>query len=676
MRASASSLSGDDVKDFFTVDFETEHILSRPLYPPKPVGVSIKRSTEKRGHYYAWSHPTKNNCTEKDGFNALKKVAQSGLPIVCHNTKFDYEVWLSMGLPELPWERLHDTMFMLFLDDPHASTFALKPASEKLLGLKPEERDVVKDWLFANQQALRDSGHLYPDVVLSASPNAKPTEAGHPRQWGAYISLAPGDLVGDYADGDVIRTEKLVKLLLPSLKKRGMLEAYDRERELLPIILKMEQQGLRVDLKRLRVDVKLYEDALWRVDNWLHKQLKLGPEDKIAGQTLIDALIAVKKVDVDKLDTTDTGAYSTDQDSLGAAVTDKTLNGMLTYRSQLTTCVGTYLKSWWKMAEVSKGFIFTSWNQTRNANGKHSKGTRTGRLSATWFMNAPKEFDPIFKHDEPDVKKAKSLPKAPIPLPPLPLVRSYIIPFDKGHVLLDRDYSQQEPRILAHFDAGSLMEKYNEEPWIDFHDFARAELEKVGLFYERKPVKNTNLGLIYGMGNGKLAADNNMTVEEAKQLKTAVMRLYPGLKDMYDDMKQRAKNNEPIHTWGGREYYCEPPKVVKGRTMSFDYKLVNTLIQGSAADCTKQAIINLSTAIKKLKKVDTWFILLTVHDEILISAPEREAKEAMETLREAMESVKFDVPMLSEGTISKENWAAMKDHDVKGKLVYNYKQRS
>jgi DNA polymerase I-like protein with 3'-5' exonuclease and polymerase domains len=208
------------------------------------------------------------------------------------------------------------------------------------------------------------------------------------------------------------------------------------------------------------------------------------------------------------------------------------------------------------------------------------------------------------------------------------------------------------------------MDKYLEDPWIDFHDYAKAELEKMGKFYDRKPVKNTNLGLIYGMGVGKLAERNGMTVEEAAELKKAILQLYPGLKQMYQDMKLRAKSGQPIRTWGGREYYCEEPKLINGRIQEFDYKLVNVLIQGSAADCTKQAIINFYEA-----KKPQWKIILIVHDQITVSVPKKEVHEAMEVLRVQMERVEFDVPILSEGAVSDTNWDDLRDYDKRGRRV-------
>jgi DNA polymerase-1 len=243
------------------------------------------------------------------------------------------------------------------------------------------------------------------------------------------------------------------------------------------------------------------------------------------------------------------------------------------------------------------------------------------------------------------------------------LIRSYIIPFP-GEVFIDRDFSQQEPRIMAHFEDGSLMAQYQADPWLDVHDNAQAELAKMGKVYDRKPVKNTNLGLIYGMGAAKLAAKNEMTVLEAKDLKDSILRLYPGLKDMYKDMARRYAQNQPIRTWGGREYYCEPSKVVDGKTRHFDYKMVNLLIQGSGADATKEALIR----FHELKDPRTR-IVLNVHDQITASTPNSIVCSEMSRLQRAMEGLAFDVPLLSEGSTSFTNWNELKDYDKRGQYV-------
>lgn len=635
-----------------TIDFETVGIEGRPNYPPKPVGVSIKRWGGKP-RYYAWGHPTKNNCTFAEGVAALAEVWVEAESLLFQNGKFDVDVAVvHCKLTQPEWQRIHDTMFLLFLDDPHQAELSLKPSAARLLGLPPEEQDAVADWLIKHQP-LADQG-----IKISRSKTSE-------HYFGRYICLAPGDIVGKYANGDVDRTEKIFRLLWPKTVERNMLAAYDRERELMPILLDMERQGVAVAMKRLGDDILTYRKWQVKIDAWLIKTLKADPNINLdSGEQLVEAMIKAGKADPAKMPRTAGGKISFAKDSLLVGVEDKALLAVLKYRASLNTCLNTFMHPWHVTAKQSGGLIFTNWNQTRQPSGDANVGTRTGRLSSNPnFQNLPKEFQALFHHEK------KGLPRCPIKgLPPLPRCRSYIVPH-KGHVLIDRDYSQQEPRILAHFDGGSLLEKYLENPWIDFHDYAREELAKMGKIYERKPVKNTNLGLIYGMGVGKLALKNDMSVDEAGELKKAILKLYPGLADMYKDMKTRAATNQPVRTWGGREYFCEPAKIVEGRLRQFDYKLVNVLIQGSAADCTKEAIIRFYKACKALGVWGLWKLYFNVHDQLTASVPKAVLKKAMQVMKDAMESVEFDLPILSEGAISSTHWDDLKDYDKKGKVL-------
>lgn len=631
------------------IDFETFGIEGRPKYPPMPVGVSIKYPG-KKAKYYAWGHISGNTCCVSEASEALKKAWAHKDGLLFQNSKFDLdvaEVHFGLKLPE--WSFIHDTMFLLFLDDPHQLELGLKPSATRLLGLPADEQDAVGEWLVSHQPV---SG-----VKISKSKNS-------PHYYGKYIAYAPGNLVGDYANGDVERTEAIFNLLWKTIVDRDMLCAYNRERRLMPILLNMERQGLNVDHLALAKDVAKYTSWQERIDSWVVRSIKADCGINLdSGEQLVKAMIAAGKIDISAMPKTPTGQVKTSKDALLLGVTDKTLLAVLTYRTQLNTCLNTFMRPWLLTADNSGGLIFTTWNQIKSPSGDHNVGTRTGRLSSTPnFQNIPKNFKAIFSHDDPS--KSKKLPKCPWPdLPALPVVRSYITPF-KGDVIIDRDYSQQEPRILAHFDGGELMNKYLENPWIDFHDYARLELEKVGKFYERAPVKNTNLGLIYGMGTGKLAERNNMSVEASAELKKSILQLYPGLKKMYQDMKTRSKNNTPVRTWGGREYFCEPPKFVDGRIREFDYKMVNVLIQGSAADCTKEAIIRYAEVKHKDAK-----IMLNVHDQITVSVPKALVKPEMEVLRKCMESIEFDVPMLSEGSTSSTNWSLLSPYDKKGSTL-------
>jgi DNA polymerase-1 len=437
-------------------------------------------------------------------------------------------------------------------------------------------------------------------------------------------------------------TAALFDKLYPSIVERGMLEAYDRERRLMPILLDMERQGMRVDLGKLKKDVSDYGCEQILIDKWLKKEL--GDINFNSGAELIDAMVANHKVDTDLMPRTPkSNEISTAKESLLLGVTDKDLLAMLIYRAGLKACMD-FMEPWLETANKSGGLIYTNWNQVRA-----EKGARTGRLSSNPnFQNIPKPME------------VKNLP---IKLPPLPKVREYIIPFE-GDVLIDRDYSQQELRILAHFTEGTLLNMYKYDPWIDMHDEVKNDLEDMGLLYERGAVKNTNFGIIYGMGAAKLAAKNGSTVVEAKTLKDNILRMYPGIKGLYDDMRARARANVPFRTWGGREVYCEPDRVIDGTPRQFDYKMPNYLIQGSAADCTKEALI-----LYYHHKHPTAKVILNVHDQITVSVPKELYGTEMLSLKLCMESIEFDVPMLSEGKISDKNWGSLINYDKKGEMV-------
>ena len=615
-----------------------------------PTGVSIKR-WGKPSRYYSWGHPVENNCLPSEGLAALAAVWNEPDGLLFHNAKFDLDcAEVHLGLPIPPWQRIHDTMLMLFLDDPNQRRVDLKGAAQRILDMPPEERDTIADWLIKNQPI--------PFVRINNAKSGKSPA-------GKYIAYAPGGIVGAYAKGDTDRTEGLFKAIWPTLKKRKMLAAYERERKLLPILLDMERKGVRVDVGRLEKDVAQYTAVLEKVDPWIRKKLGKPTLNIDSDKDLVDALIKGGFAKAEDFGVTDGGQYKADKITLEAAINDKQLGSVLRYRGALSTCLVTFMRPWLRVALQNDGLIFTSWNQVK----AQGMGARTGRLSSTPnFQNIPKLFKPLFAHEEADLPKAKrkGLPKVPFALPALPLVRSYVIPLFPDHVLVDRDYSQQEPRILAHFEASALMEQYKANPWIDYHDNAKEHIERLlKREFERTPIKNINLGIIYGQGIGSLAVKNEATVAETKQLKAAILTLYPGLGQMNRDMKTLAASNLPLITWGGREYYCEPPVMIGTHKQTFEYKMVNTLVQGSAADCTKEAIIR----FYDVKQPD-WYLYFNVHDQLTSSVPRSDLHKAQEVMRERMESVEFDVLILSEGKWSDQNWAALIDYDKKGKMVH------
>jgi DNA polymerase-1 len=262
-------------------------------------------------------------------------------------------------------------------------------------------------------------------------------------------------------------------------------------------------------------------------------------------------------------------------------------------------------------------------------------------------------------------------------LPDLPLVRSYILP-DEDSLFLHRDYSQQEFRIMAHYEDDKLLLAYRNNPNLDIHAFMQAEITRItGHALKRGPVKVLNFGILYGMGLEKLAKGTGTwdtsrclpgcthtnfyngechAIDTAKEVKGAQRHALPGLRALEDSLIRRGRSDESIRTWGGRYYHCEPPAFIGGKRKTFEYKLLNYLVQGSAADCTKEAVIRYDGARSKGR------FLVTVHDEINISAPVYHAVSEMKILKEVMESIEFDVKMLSDGKMGP-SWGALTKYE-------------
>lgn len=617
-----------------TIDFETFPIQPRPHYPPKPVGVSILMPGEKRPKYWRWGHPTGNNCTQRQAESALKAAWKCGAPLLFQNAKFDIDVAQThMGVGSVMPE-YHDTMFLLFLHDPHAPDLKLKEAAERILGEAPYERDLLKEWIMEHKKQIAEEfGHEF-----------------KPSQWGSAIAYAPGDVVEPYANGDATRTKGLFNYLWPRIVERGMEEAYQREINIMPIFLENERVGLRVDTDALRRDVTLYGKALDTADQWLRKRLKTKDLNLDNDGEIAEALSRMGIIADEDWAMTATGKRSVSKKNLTPEMfQDPKVASVLGYHNRLTTCLKMFMVPWLEQAERRPDrHVSTNWNQVRQERG----GTRTGRPSTTDpnFLNLSKTWDD--KDDgfiEPHKLNVTSLM-------PLPLVRRYILP-DKGETFCHRDFNGQELRILGHFEDGALLKAYQEDPTIDVHSWVREMiLEHAGLDYHRTQVKITNFRRIYGGGAPAMAGALHCSLEAAKALLTAHGKALPGVLELDKQIKAMSKDGEPIITWGGREYYVEPPGFSKkyNRHMTYEYKLLNYLIQGSAADATKEAILRYHAHPKRKGR-----FLVTVYDEINSSA--KDYKNEMAVLKECMESLEFDVLMLSDGKIGP-NWGTLEKY--------------
>jgi DNA polymerase I-like protein with 3'-5' exonuclease and polymerase domains len=595
-----------------TLDFETEAIDGNPMArPPRPVGLAI---------YLDGQEPT--YVTDWDRMAEFLSVyfGNTRYSLLFHNGwGFDIPVatrWF--GVPTPNWTRVHDTLFLSFISDPYSPSLHLKDLADRYLDFPPEEQDELHAWILAN--------------VAEATPKTA----------GAYICRAPVPLVAKYAKGDVLRTRQLFDHLHPSVPS----EPYDRERRLAPKLTESSQIGIRVDRGRLQSDIEVCGRALSDADTRIFTALDAEPFNIDSGIQLADALEKADAVHTWRY--TPKGRKSTSKDNLLAGLRDPSLLSLLVYRSTMSTCLGTFMTPWEGFSQED-GRIHTSWNQVANDEHGHS-GTRTGRLSSSRpnFQNIPN----VFKHDIPQG------------LPPLPNMRDYLLP-EEGHLWIKRDFSSQEIRILAHFEDGTLMEAYRSDPFFDPHEQARQMINvMIGILYDRKDVKITGFSIIYGAGAPGLALQLGRSRSEAFEIRTAYLKAMPGVDSLAAATRLRGKSGGHITTWGGRPYYAEKGKPVNGVFRSFEYKLLNYLIQGSAADQTKEVINDWWEEYKQ----DAVF-MATVHDEINASAPAESWQYEMTQLRHAMDQELFDVPMRSEGFVG-ETWGSLKE--IKREHEYSY----
>jgi len=225
----------------------------------------------------------------------------------------------------------------------------------------------------------------------------------------------------------------------------------------------------------------------------------------------------------------------------------------------------------------------------------------------------------------------------------LPLVRKYIISDSPDHTILHRDFSGQELRVFAHFEEGPLLAAYKRDPKIDVHAFVGDQIKQIAppdMNLTRTKVKVCNCQSIYGGGAPALSNELDISLAEAKAFKGFHDKALPGRVALNNTITRLVRRGIPIRTWGGRCYLAEPPR--DGR--SFEYKLINYLVQGSAADITKQAMIDWHNHPDR----DARF-LVQVYDELNIVAHKDVADQQMRVLRDVMEADRIDVKMLSDG---------------------------
>lgn len=621
--------------DLWVIDFETKSITDYPRpHSPPPCGLAVK-PPGKDPMYLAWGHPIDNGVfvmkggrlKKRDATADPKKMAGEMLAdafkarVLGHNiAKFDIPVAQDhFHLTPPTWDRVDDTLFSLFLYDPHAPNLRLKESSERLLGIPPTERNKVFEWLAQHS------------IIAKRIQKGVATYGTAKDPAGAHISEAPGSLVAEYAIGDLTRPIKLHEMLMKHLKDESMVEAYDRERELAPILLDNERSGVRVDVDLLAKDCPTYRKAFEAADAWIRKRLK-APGLNVGSDADVAEMLRRAKV-VTKFPKTPTGKDSVSKKRLTIDYfNDPHVYHALAYRNTLEMVL-LRMEGWLKTAD-EHGKIYKEWSQVRQGHDDKEKGARSGRITVSELANMPKAFgskDPTYKHP------------AFMRVPEPPLARMYVLP-DKNDLFGHSDFDQQEMKLTAHFEDGRLAEAYRKDPKMDAHVWVHDQIVEVcNVDYNRDIVKIVDFRTSYGGGVAGLAEMLRIPYDEAKEIIGNWKRGMPDVVQLDRTLRDMYKAGEGIRTLGGRIYRCKPPAVAKkgprkGQMIQFFYTALNYLIQPSAADQTKQAIIDYYNHPKR-----TGRLLCTVYDEINISM---ENKEELAVLQECMvNAFKLDVPV-------------------------------
>lgn len=647
--------------DIITIDFETKVIEGRPNYPPLPVGCSIKYGF-KDSRYWAWGHAAgNNNCTEEEFKRELQKTIASGRPLLFFNAYFDLSVIFEYFGIELPdWDRVHDAAIMAFLIDPHGLKHDLKSLAEEHLNLPPDERDEIGEWVWEHRKMIRETYGLNPT-----------RNKGKVSKVYQYYWIVPGDLAGRYACGDTDRTFNLFRYWAPHIHRLGMWPAYNRERRVAPIFYRNEVEGMRVDQERLEYDCGMYSDLMEHVEDQLRDRLDDQGLNFDNDAHVAEALSQNGIVEDEDWSPTKTGAkWLKENPSKTTLDMPKEYRSMskdllkkrhyqdfevfcaLGYRNRLATALKMFMKPWRDQGRNTGGWIHTHWNTTRGGSG----GTRTGRPStyAPNFLNISKNFE-----GRPDGYEHPEFLLGPEQR--LPLVREYILADTDDHLILHRDFSGQELRIFGHYECGPLLRAYQQDPEIDVHQMVFDKILELfpGTPLDRGKTKIINFQSLYGGGANALAGDLDIDLNEARMFKNYHNQALPGRVALVNTINSLVRRGEPIRTWGGRCYMPEEPRWIDGRLRSFEYKLINYLIQGSAADITKDAMI----AWDDHGDRDARF-LVQVYDEINIVTEKDKAAQQMQVLKECMEMDRIDVQMLSDGKYGS-SWGDLTKGDPK-----------
>ncbi len=408
------------------------------------------------------------------------------------------------------------------------------------------------------------------------------------------------EAMAEYCCADVKNTFDLYKVFLPICKAEDIDYCYfNIELPLIKVLSDIELKGVEINIDRLQ-KLSKKADAILLEKEALIYQLVGNDKINIRSSKQLREVI-FDKLGVKPVKMTPAGVPSTDNESLKLlAKENSAVEAILDYR-EFDKLNNTYLIGLQEKAENK--IIYTDFLQHR---------TRSGRLASANpnLQNIPARSDDF------NVRKA-FIPR-------------------KGYKFIIADYSQIELRVVAYFSQETVMTKTFQEGG-DIHQLTA---DMVGC--TRTHAKGINFGMLYGLSYKSLAKDLEIPETTAKQYMNTFFGKYSKLKSYISFVQATGLYNGYVTTLAKRRRrFHIIQSLTKGEVASIKRKLINTRIQGSAADSMKIAMIRLYNALKKLDAC----MLIQIHDEVVVEAKEELVDEVQIIIKKAMEeAVNFNIP--------------------------------
>ncbi|MGI7727054.1 DNA polymerase I [Campylobacter jejuni] len=422
-----------------------------------------------------------------------------------------------------------------------------------------------------------------------------------------------------YAAEDAYITLRFYLYFLKNLETPLLELAKNCEFDFIKIIMMMEENGIKLDTNALEILMKKFENEIKN----LSEEIYTLCEDRFnlnSPKQMGDILFEKLKLPSGKKGKT---GYSTDEKVLNTLL-DKhpVIAKILDYR-ELAKLYSTYCEPLLKLALKDKNSrIHSSFLQT---------GTATGRLSSK---------DPNLQNIPAHGQYAKDY-------------KSCFVA-KNGFSFISLDYSQIELRMLAHFseDEKILNAFANDE---DIHARTAIMIFGESNYETRSVAKSINFGLIYGMGYKTLSQNLKIEANLAKSYIEKYFENFTSIKKYFEKVKNEAKQNGFIVTLSGRKRYFDFENAKPMQIAMYERESINSILQGSAADVIKLAMLEINKELNEDKK-----LILQIHDELIFEVKDDLCENFVKKTRDIMENiVKLKVKLKTSSSIAK-NWGDLK----------------